>query len=99
MNITCNGSIKIDITDFSQQRGPSIFAGTAKVNDPIASAMVRASFSDYGSGTGIGTGVYPTNGSIINDEQFTVDVSLDNASTRIEAGDYQFAVSITVNPQ
>ena len=99
MNITCNGSIKIDITDFSQKSGPSIFAGTAKVNDPIASAMVTASFSNYASATGTGTGVYPISGNIIDDEQFTVDVSLDNASNRIEAGDYQFAVSITVNPQ
>jgi hypothetical protein len=99
MNITCNGSIKIDIIDFSQQSGPSIFAGTAKINDPIASAMVTASFSNYGSATGTGTGVYPVSGNIIDDEQFTVDVSLDNASNKIEAGDYQFAVSITVNPQ
>ncbi|MEB3311670.1 MAG: hypothetical protein VKJ02_15710 [Snowella sp.] len=94
--LTCNGGTTVEITNFSETSAPqAIASGLAIVKDPLGNEMVRASLN----GTGTGTTIYPSGGGTFNNEEFTVEVTLDNSSTLIQSGTYQYAVTLNFVPQ
>ncbi len=95
--LTCNGGTSVNINSFVQRSGPqTIPTGTAIVKDPNGSQMVSGNLNTTGN---VGTAVYPTGGGVFNNQNFTVEVSLDNSSNLIQSGTYSYAVTIQFVPK
>lgn len=92
--LNCNGGVAVQITKFESVALPSqsaaIASGTATVKAPDTSTLVSASLN----GSSVVSSKYPSDGSVFQGN-FTVEVTLDNNSTLIQSGRYQYVVDVT----